>query len=299
MVTLLLRGGLGNQMFQFATGLCLAKKNNTELRLDPLFLREYLPGRKQRTDRDFGLDMFHLDSTVRFTKLSRLAEKLPIPGLWLALDFAAIWMRNTFGRQKLIRQDGHDFDSSLLDRRGNLLLFGYWQSEAYFGEVSASVREAFRFRWPLYGEATQLREQITSTCSISLHVRRGDYVELNMVNNDLSYYDRATAYLAERIESRGEANPIIFVFSDDIAWCRQNLQLSLPTVYVNDSSAGPRASSHLHLMSLCRHNIIANSTFSWWAAWLNSTPGKIVIAPKQWYSGRASETLVPNEWILL
>jgi hypothetical protein len=143
-----------------------------------------------------------------------------------------------------------------------------------------------------------LAEKITSCNSVALHVRRGDYaVFANVIalmgETNFDYYSRAANYLAERVK-----DPQFFVFSDGIEWCKENVKLPFPTTYVDDSSRGPKQAFHFELMSLCKHNIIAASTFSWWAAWLNHNPGKIVVAPKRWYADPAHRDadIVPDSW---
>lgn len=303
MVTVLLRGGLGNQMFQFAMGMGLAKKNKTTLRLDTVFLKERLPIRN-RTYRDYCLDIFTHSNVVSLTGLSRIRNLAPIPGLWLSLDFISIWLLGMTGVQKVIRQKDLGFDPVIGGHRGDLLLFGYWMSENYFADAEVELRDAFRFAHPLQGEAQNIGEHIKASNSISLHVRRGDYVSLKSVKSsmgetDVSYYERALSYLKRKAESTGEETPTVFVFSDDIEWCKQTLRFLVPTVYVDRSTEGPRASYHLQLMSMCRNNIIANSTFSWWGAWLNENPRKIVVAPKRWFAKEVNEDIVPARWIRL
>jgi hypothetical protein len=303
MVTVLLRGGLGNQMFQYATGMGVAKRNATELRLDTIFLKERLPIRN-RTYRDYCLDIFSHSSEVSLTGLSKIRHIMPIPGLWLCLDFLGIQLRKILGIQKLIRQRDLGFDPAVLEYRGDLILFGYWMSEKFFADVELELRQAFRFAHPLEGEAKEIGKHIKMSNSVSLHVRRGDYVSLKEVKSsmgetDLSYYERALSYVKEQSDRKEEETPTVFVFSDDIEWCRQALRLPFPTVYVAPSSEGPRASYHLQLMSMCRNNIIANSTFSWWGAWLNDNPQKIVVAPKRWFAKEVNEDIVPARWTRL
>lgn len=301
MVTVLLRGGLGNQMFQYATGMGVAKRNTTNLRLDTIFLKEHLPIRN-RTYRDYCLDIFTHSNVVSLTGLSRIRHLAPVPGIWLSLDFLGIQLRQMLGIQKVIRQKDLALDPAILEHRGDIILFGYWMSEKYFADAESELRNAFRFRHQLEGKAKEVSQQIRMSNSISLHVRRGDYVSLKTVKNsmgetDLSYYERAVSYLKEHSEKNGEEVPTVFVFSDDIDWCKHNLRLSVPTVYVNRSTEGPKASYHLQLMSICRNNIISNSTFSWWGAWLNENPLKIVIAPKRWFAHEVNEDIVPTRWM--
>jgi len=297
MVTVFLRGGLGNQMFQYALGLALAKRNKTKLLLDSVFLCDRFP-RKNFTYRTFDLDVFALEP--RFTALSKIANAIPVPGLWLGADLAFIKSRDFFGVQKIVKEKNEQaFDPEILRSGDNLLLWGRWQNEKYFSEVADEVRAAFRFRHPFEGEAKALAEKIRSCNSVSLHVRRGDFASSAVVKDlmgdtNLSYYSRAARYIGERVKK-----PELFVFSDDIEWCKKNITVPFPATYATFTSEGPKASFHLHLMSLCKHNIIANSTFSWWGAWLNNNPGKIVIAPKQWYADGTKTDILPEKWIKL
>jgi hypothetical protein len=295
MITVLLRGGLGNQMFQYALGLRLAKKNQTGLTLDTTFLNDRFP-RKEFSYRTYDLDVFDIDP--RFTLLSKITTALPIPGVWLGLDFAFAAVNELCGLQKILREKLEGiFDPTVLDSRGNALLWGFWQSEKYFADVAGDVRTAFQFRDPFEGEVKALAEKIGSCNAVSLHVRRGDYLSPKYASaygaTDLSYYERALKYVAEHAQ-----NPTIFIFSDDIDWCRENVKPKFPTVYVDDATRGAKASGHLKLMSLCKHNIIANSSFSWWGAWLNQNPSKIIVAPKQWYArSTGGSDITPASWI--
>ena len=206
--------------------------------------------------------------------------------------------RRVLGSQRLISEKSKVFDPSVLAAQGEILLYGRWQSEAYFADIADDVRTAFKFRHPLEGEAETLAEKIVAINSVSLHVRRGDYVafkdvEQRMGPTDIAYYDRAARYIGERVTA-----PHFFVFSDDIQWCKTNVAIPFQTTYVDDSSSGPKAAFHLELMSLCKHNVITNSTFSWWGAWLNKNSGKVVIAPKKWYTDPAlNKNILPAGWI--
>jgi len=300
MVTVFLRGGLGNQMFQYAAGLELAKKRNEDLFLDEVFLDDRFP-RKEFTYRVFDLDIFSIEP--RLTILSKISKKFPIPGFWFVLDFFFIYARRLLGMTYFLKEgDKRSPENFSFKDRGNVVMWGFWQSQKYFNDVENEVRAAFKCRNPLEGEAAVLGKQIAASSSVAIHVRRGDYLLAKYAKlyagTDLSYYDRAVEYILGKIES-----PYFFVFSDDIAWCKENLKLPAraTVTYVDASSSGPKASYHLELMSLCRHNIIANSTFSWWGAWLNANPKKIVIAPKHWYVGNeaGSHEIIPEDWIKL
>ncbi|MDE2018773.1 MAG: alpha-1,2-fucosyltransferase [Patescibacteria group bacterium] len=296
MITVFLRGGLGNQMFQYALGLHLAKRNRTELRLDASFLNDRFP-RRQFTYRAYDLDVF--DINPAFTRLSKISGRIPVPGLWLGADLALARIENALGVRKIIKEkkDGA-FDPSVFLTPPSAFLYGFWQSEKYFIDIAEDVRRAFRFRYSIEGEAVRIAEQIAATDSVSVNVRRGDYLlSANLKRlgeTTLSYYGRAAAHIADRVRS-----PHFFVISDDIAWCREHLRLGFPTTYVSATSGGYKQNFHLQLIAQCKHNIIANSTFGWWGAWLNQNPGKIVVAPKIWHPGLERDDIVPERWIRL
>jgi hypothetical protein len=179
-----------------------------------------------------------------------------------------------------------------------LYLVGYWQAHQIVDGVEDQLRREFTFKAPATGKTLEILKSIqNSSCPVSLHVRRGDYTlaaEGN-VALPLSYYERAIDIIRER-----EQNPTFFVFSDDMAFVRENLPRSAHMVFVDHNDD---YSSHedLRLMSHCRHHIIANSTFSWWGAWLDPNAEKIVVAPRQWLLKKDTyfPQLMPADWILL
>ncbi|MBI2627538.1 alpha-1,2-fucosyltransferase [Candidatus Nomurabacteria bacterium] len=294
MITVFLRGGLGNQMFQYVVGLQLAKKNSTPLVLDTTFLNDRFP-RKEFTYRTFDLDIFTLQP--QFTLLSKVSSIFPVSGLWAGIDLAWIKLRNMLHLQKFLQEkEAHVFDPGVVSATGNVLLYGYWQNEKYFSDIENEVRAAFQFRYPLDDYANQLRNEILSSESVAVCSRRGDFVQFTsarklMGDTNLSYYDRAISYINEHVK-----NPRYFVFADDIEFCKKHLNLPPSTVYI--AKLGPKWSFHLELMSLCKHSIIANSTFYWWGAWLNQYKNKIVIAPSRWYADREKQPeIVPKSWI--
>jgi len=181
----------------------------------------------------------------------------------------------------------------------NCYLSGYWQSERYFESATAEIRKDFTFKMPLSGRNKELAEQISACDAVSLHVRRGDYVSDAKTSSllgtcSLDYYRTAINHLSERVDS-----PHFFVFSDDIGWTKENLQLDFPCIYI-DHNHGEDSYRDMQLMSLCAHHIIANSSFSWWGAWLNPKEGKIVVAPKRWFAvDYKTDDLIPSEWVIL
>ncbi len=162
-------------------------------------------------------------------------------------------------------------------------LVGYWQSEKYFLEVDSIIRSDFTFKAPLVGLNVEFAKKISQLNAISLHLRRGDYVTDKKTNQILGvcpieYYQAATQHMAKHVE-----RPHYFIFSDDVPWAKNNLRLDFPCHYI-EHNIGTESHNDMHLMSLCQHHIIANSSFSWWGAWLNPSPTKIVVAPQQWFT---------------
>lgn len=178
-------------------------------------------------------------------------------------------------------------------------LAGYWQSEKYFRGATADIRADFTFRIPPANRNAELAEQIGQMNAVSLHVRRGDYAKNPQTNAThglcpVDYYRAAVQYVSERVE-----RPNFFIFSDDIAWAKKHLEIGLSRQYV-DHNHGAESYNDMHLMSLCGHHIIANSSFSWWGAWLNPNPDKIVVAPMKWFANNNNiEDLLPQNWVSL
>ncbi len=270
MIIVRLKGGLGNQMFEYAAGRAMALATGARLLLDATFLNDRTP--RHITFRSYELGIFTI--APEFTFLSRLSFLLPIPFVWPAFSVCAEKIGALFGRKMVYLKD-------------------YFQSEKYFSDHAGDIRNDFTFKNPLSPAAEKIAAEIASTESVCLHVRRGDYVSDTKTAahhgfaGDGGYYGKAIETIGEKI-----ANPRFFVFSDDMEWCRKNLGIR-PAVFV------PASADDLHLMSLCKHDIIANSSFSWWGAWLNKNPHKIVIAPKRWLRGETCDSgdIVPVSWI--
>jgi hypothetical protein len=298
MVTVFLKGGLGNQMFQYAAGRGLAQRMNTEVVLDATYLNDRLPRGKEFTYRTYDMDMFTFQP--RFTKLSQISSTVPVPGLWLGCDFAAMGLGNVLGIRKLVTEELAGSGSGSGDISGighSGVLYGYFQSEKYFENVKDDIRRDFQFRQHLAGDTLKIAEAVSKKNSVMLHVRRGDY--LFQKNIDLfsqvkpEYYERALAYVGERV-----TDPHVFVFSGEPDWCKKNLKIPFDTTYVAYDMAGPKFSHYLELMSLCSYFIATNSSFSWWGAWMSENKEKIIIAPKHWYADPARDRdLIPDSWI--
>jgi len=177
---------------------------------------------------------------------------------------------------------------------------GYWQTERYFADFKEEIRKQFKISRPLHSATLRLLTDILEKNSVGIHVRRGDYVHNRHTNAmhgtcPLQYYQKAVSFILEQ-----QDNCHLFVFTDDIPWVKRNMRLSDRQVIVELPEEVPDYEA-MYLMSQCRHNIIANSSFSWWGAWLNKNPRKIVVAPRRWFRSNDMDAkdIIPNEWIRL
>lgn len=289
MILLRLKGGLGNQMFQYATARHLADKNRTSLKLDlTSFARNPL--------RSYRLDRYNIAaSPASLPELLRFGAGLPKR---IRRTLRAVSDRLPGNRWHWIVEQDRHYDPWLLDLRGNVYLEGTWQSRKYFEGASSLIRQELKLKEAPSLQTQRVAEKINQTESASLHIRRGDYVSDATTNKKHGlcgpdYYERAMYWIAQQI-----ARPHFFVFSDEPAWTRDNLCSDFSMTFVSHN--GPeRDHEDLHLLSLCQHHIIANSTFSWWGAWLCENNDKIVVAPRQWFRGVSEfdlDDLIPPDW---
>jgi hypothetical protein len=270
-ITVRLIGGLGNQMFQFAAGRRLALHHGVPLRLDLGWFGNQGP---DDTERTYELGVFAGDSAAVKARL-----QLPEPRNRRELAWQRLGER--LGRRShVVRQSGNAFDPAVLHAPDGAHLVGYWQSERFFVDHAETIRADFTLVEPLSAPAqTTLRAIAQAPASVSLHVRRGDYVTNPHAlryhgTRGADYYSRAVELVCERAGGPLE----LFVFSDDPDWCERELQLGHPTTVVR----GNPGHEDLMLMSRCRHHVLANSSFSWWGAWLDPARAGIVVAPSPW-----------------
>lgn len=285
-------GGLGNQMFQYAAAKALSLRLNESLLLDLSGFSDY------QLHQGFELsDVFQCKTQIANEEQTRTLLGWRSSRRMLRLLSKAP-LKRLRGRALVVEPYFHYWTGFTVIHNG-CYLSGYWQSEKYFKSVSETIREDFVFKHALEGENLVLAQQMKACNAVSLHVRRGDYISDANTNNthgvcSLDYYRDAITYIMERVST-----PHFFIFSDDIAWCREHLSLDSTCTYV-DHNKGNDSYRDMQLMSLCHHHIIANSSFSWWGAWLNTRADKIVIAPKHWFaSGYQTHDLIPAEWLML
>lgn len=286
MIVSRLIGGLGNQMFQYAAGRALALRRGVPFRIDRRAFADY-------QTHAFGLDCFRaelsdapadqLPGAVKESRINRLLRPL---------------LRTPM---RVYAEKAFTFDPEVLSLPDGTYLDGYWQTEQYFADQADAVRADFTVRHAPSAENARWLERIAASNSISLHVRRGDYVtnpSAAAVHGtcDLDYYRRAV----EHVRQASGADPVVFVFSDDPDWVAANLQLPYAMHLVRDNDASTNYED-LRLMTACRHHVIANSSFSWWGAWLDPRPDAITVAPQRWFAAGTPDArdLVPQRWVKL
>jgi hypothetical protein len=297
MIVVKLMGGMGNQMFQYAFGRFLSLRNKTDLFLDLTYLKDRTP-RKNFVFRDYDLDVFNIEikeidrQTIERVFSSRQTSK----GLLKLLNFKSKRPNTISLEEKAFSyQNNYNLDST------NIYLDGYWQSPKYFESIEHVIRKDFTFKNSMDSKQLEMANKIKSVNSVCINFRRTDFINVKDANDfhgvtPLEYYQKAIIKI-----QGGVSNPELFVFSDDIEWCRQYFNADIPTTYVDYTYKGPKFDIYLNLMTLCNHFIIPNSTFAWWGAWLSENPDKIVIAPKQWFANEEMNAqtgdLIPKDWI--
>ena len=284
-------GGLGNQIFQYAAGRALALRHQTSLIADARLFRTY------RTH-DYVIDRYQVEMTD-----STVAD---LQGLRLPPESQnrvtrAVWALQNRGRLNYFLEQGLQYHPEFETLGDNVYLRGYFQCERYFRQITPQLRQELTRPEPVDDQNRRILDQIRSVNAVSLHLRRGNYVsdpKANKVHGTcpLGYYSEAAKHIAERT---GRA-PTFFVFSDSPEWVQENLKLPFEMRLMTHNSIDD-PSMDLLLMSSCQHHVIANSSFSWWGAWLNPSPKKIVVACRQWFADptKNDQDLVPESWVRL
>ena len=270
-------------MFQYALGRSLSLSHNVPFKIDSSYLRS-----ANQSDRSFQLDKFNTTleeaTSEEINKYRSTFQKI--------LDK----MRPESKRKKIV-EHSQFFKKNILNRADGYF-DGHWNSEKYFNKYEDAVRKDFELKAPFGSKASEISQKIISEQNaISLHIRRGDYVSNKKIANiyntlPLSYYEQAMKKINEKTMGAH-----FFIFSDDMDWVRKNFSTKYSVTFVSSPEIADY--EEITLMSQCKHNIIANSTFSWWGAWLNPSSQKVVIAPAKWLNTSPSKytDVVPNSWI--
>ncbi len=281
MIQIFVQGGIGNQMFQYALYTSLQKRGKRVL-LDNSIIEKQMNDINRQTifhvfelDRQYHLRMYRgLFGQIRRRVINRVFRKLA-------------------GRYA--EKEDSKFDPNVLQLSSGYLT-GYWQSPKYFSDCEAELRKRFQFKKALSAGSEKVLSLIeNASCPVSIHIRLGDYT--TAVNQELFGNICTKEYYSKAIDRILEHNPdaTFFVFSNEPQKATE--LIDIPNAIIVDANDEGTASEDMYLMSKCHHNIIANSSFSWWGAWLNENPGKITIAPKKWLNGKNTPDICPESWI--
>ena len=283
MIIVRIIGGLGNQMFQYALYKSLEQKGK-EVKID---ISGFL---------NYGLhNGYELPNIFKISENIATQQEIELLSDHKS-DLFNKMRRKITGRKRTHNiQEDFKFIPEVFEL-DHVYLDGYWQSQKYFIDEETTIRNSYKFNNHLDSRNMEIVSKMKQVNSVSIHVRRGDYItdpEANKVHGGittLEYYKKSIKLIKERLD-----NPIFFVFSDDIEWVRQNMGLT--NSYFIDWNNGRDSYKDMQLMSYCKHNIIANSSFSWWGAWLNQNESKIVIAPSKWFNTIDVKDVIPDHWI--
>lgn len=276
MVIIKFSGGLGNQMFLYGLYYSFLK-NGIDTKIDLSHFSDEKNHNGFELHKIFSLKLKYSSALQNFL-LSKSTKLM-------------YWMGKHPYKEKLA-------DQYLYNKKVNEIRFGYlkgyWQSEKYFSDYSDALRNELKFPALTDERNKKIASEMIAANSVSIHIRRGDYlVSGRNFALDLDYYREAVKYIQNKV-----ANPVFYVFSDDMNWAKENF--SNQSFIAIDWNKGENSYIDMQLMSLCKHNIIANSSFSWWGAWLNPNPEKTVMAPARWMPHHTQPIdLIPEEWITI
>lgn len=288
MIIMRYNGGLGNQMFQYAATVTLAHSLGADFAFDTDFFNH-------NYSRPYQMNIFNVSEN----KIKGIKYK----ALWAFRKH----IKNKFFDLNVYGENDSNYEERFANIADNTYIYGFFQSHKYINEEL--VRKHFEFAFEPDMQNAKIIEKMQNEDSISLHIRRGDYVQkkryAGVYNHlDINHYAQALELVANKVQT-----PVVYVFSDDIDWAKENLNFDNCPICAQKGARlefvshnqGEKSYEDLRLMSKCKHNIIANSSFSWWGAYLNSNPDKIVVAPKKWFQKIKNNPhdLYPENWILI
>jgi len=290
MIIVELVGGLANQMVIYSAAKALSEHLQVELKIDITKLNK-------DKKRNYALNHLNIEAkTATQKEIDRICQK------------SNSWFVNKIKKKIRKKCNGNAFgiyveptisyDPNFFSLKDNTHIRGNFINANYFSSIEKVLRHEFQIKSPLSNKTKELIESITSGDSVSIHIRRGDYANEKKTNKihgliPIDYYKTAIDLINNKIKS-----PTFYVFSDDISWVKENLSNTQKMHFI-DHTDGDTAYEDMYMMSLCKHNIIANSGFSYWGAWLNSNTEKLVISPKQWCADSKLNDrfkLIPEGW---
>ncbi len=291
MIIVKLYGGIGNQMFQYATAKSLAIRNNSELKLDLTHYQiKVLPhGLPYRT---YDLEILNITSNIASAEEMSLFKVINPNIVTKTINK----IKNIIKPVYVIHEPYFHFYPKLLNLKGNIYLDGYWQTEKYFSEIKTVIKNEFQIKHTLNAGGFEMLDKIHNSESVCLNIRRKEFAtnpHLNLFTG-IEYILKSIEYMNNKLN-----NPHYFIFSDELDWVKANLPVNSNFTFVGNHLYGEKFKDCLYLMTNCKHFIIPNSSFGWWAAWLANNNNKIVVAPKKWFNDKSINTndILPDNWI--
>jgi len=295
MIIIGIYGGLGNQMFQYACGKVIANKLAVELKLDISLVSDRTPT-ENFTLREYELGVFKIDE-----QLASLSEvRRFVPNLWNATYFTKKLFkvkRILTNKELYYEKAKFKYENQINYIKDNTYIHGYFQTDKYFNSIKTELLNIFSLRKEIDQLNISLISKMKNENSVSIHIRRGDYHCSTFELLDIStYYSKAIEIIKDKVK-----NPVFYIFSNDTFWTEQHFSsFDIKKTFVKNNT-GENSYMDMILMSKCKHNICANSSFSWWGAWLNENQKRIVIVPKKWFkSGEFIDNtydLIPASWL--
>jgi len=291
MIIVKIHYGLGNQLFQYALARSLSIQQGKEFKLDI----SYFGGEPDKDHpRIYQLCHFNINENIAGPKE---IDSFIKPGFLKRRWREIIHIGLPYYKKKVVYENGLSFDNDIFHVEDNSYLFGYWQDERYFSAIQDQLRKDLSFKTAPSSLNKEFLQQIEETTSVCIHIRRGDYLtDQSTVTTigicDLPYYYNAIEIVRSKIN-----NPVFYIFSDEMEWVKREFKIDQPCIYV-DHNSQEMAYEDLRLMSACKNHIIANSSFSWWGAWLSNNKDQLVIAPKVWRK-QGPEMYLPKGWVPL
>jgi hypothetical protein len=284
--------GLGNQLFQYAFARSLALTRGVPFSMDLHFYQKH--GQDPKHPRVYQLDKFCIQENLASDEV---VEKLISPSIFDQGIIKLGIISRPYYKRRIVYERSLSYDENMWQVENEVYLAGYWQDLRYFEKCEPIIRSDFKFKTAPTGLNKELLEKINSVESVAIHVRRGDYITDGFHTEhvgvaDMLYYRDATKFLEGEIS---EAR--YFVFTDDPVWVKKNFDLGYAFELIEHNNQ-VNAFEDLRLMSACKHQVISNSSFGWWGAWLNSNQEKIVIAPKIWRKN-GPDMNKPANWIIM
>ncbi len=288
MIIVRLKGGLGNQLFQYATARHLAHLNNSELFLDT----SYFEFKADRPAWKYELGAFNIKAEIAEEQLLKDFHAGKYSGTEKLISKIV-----PFHKYKKYKYEGFGYNEQVLELKGNYYLSGYFQSHKYFKPITDILKEELTLKEEYIPKANEWLDDMKNKLSVAVHIRRCDYIRnlSSMEAHGLcskDYYAKTIEFVKRELGEEVH----FFLFTDDAEWVKREMEWDINSTMVQ----GKSILSDFYMMSNCKHNIIANSTFSWWAAWLNPNPDKMIIVPKHWDNNIKTEEidLCPTKWII-